>query len=107
MPCDYGFIQGVGSNEGAFEEMDCFVGEDEASTGVYVIDQKDLRDGSFDEHKCMIGFPTFAAARDMYAKAYSDNGAARMLNMTLMSVQEFKAWLADRANWTKPCGVVS
>lgn len=93
MPCDYGFIEGVGSAEGAFEQMDCYLGPDWKANQVWIIDQCHM-DGTFDEHKCMIGFASKAMAVDCYNRAFNDgSGPQRMNAITQVSVRRFRTWL--------------
>ena len=94
MPADYGFIEGVGSAEGAFEQLDCFIGPDHDAPDVYIIDQVVAGVGTFDEHKCMIGFASAKDARDCYLRAFSDGrGADRLNAMVAVPMARFKVWL--------------
>lgn len=103
MPADYGFIEGVGSAEGAFEQLDCYVGPDLTSKKVWVIDQLNLRTMAFDEHKCMLGFSSREDAKDVYDRSFSDGrGKERIGAMTMMSMAQFKTWMKS-ANMTLPC----
>ena len=96
MPDDYGYIEGVGSAEGHFEEMDCFVGRDLDSQAVFIIDQRNLRTGLFDEHKVMLGFPDVDAAENSYTAAHSDGrGKDRMVNIWKLTPDELKDWLKN------------
>lgn len=96
MPADYGYIEGVGSAEGAFEQLDCFVGKALDSKRIWVIDQLDRQTGAFDEHKCMLGFANQAEALDIYRKAYHDGKAAeRIGGITEFRLDEFKDWIAS------------
>jgi hypothetical protein len=90
----YGYIRGhMGADD---DHLDCYVGPDEASDKVTVIDQKDLKTGKFDECKVMLGFKNRDAAIGGYTKGFSDgNGAKRIMKITPMSVEAFKAWLAS------------
>lgn len=95
MPAHYGYIEGVGSAEGAFENLDCFVGPNPEASKVYVIDQANLATGAFDEHKCMLGFDSRAAAIKAYKQAYHDGkGGERILDVSEMLIPEFKLWMA-------------
>ena len=95
MPADYGFIEGVGSAEGAFEQLDCYVGDAHDAPDVYIIDQVTL-EGAWDEHKCMLGFIDIDEARDVYKRAFSDGkGAQRMSAITRVPMDRFKQWLRD------------
>lgn len=102
MPADYGFIEGVGSAEGAFEQLDCFIGPELDAPDVYIVDQVDWRTGGFDEHKCMIGFKDAAQAMDCYKRAFSDGkGADRLGAITAVPMERFKLWLKT-GNHTLP-----
>lgn len=95
MPAHYGFIEGVGSAEGAFEQLDCFIGPELDASQVYIIDQVNL-EGGWDEHKCMIGFPSAAEAKSCYLRAFSDGkGGQRLAHMTTVPMARFKQWLKD------------
>lgn len=101
MPVDYGFIENTGSAEGAFEQMDCFVGPNAAADRVWIIDQLNLRTGQFDEHKCMLGFDSEQAAVDTYIRAYHDRGKDRIAGVTAMAMDTFREWL-QKGDVTKP-----
>ena len=68
----YGFIIGVKGIDG--EELDCFVGNDEPSPNVYVINQI-KHDGHYiDEQKVMFGFNSAIRARDAYLAHFNTQG---------------------------------
>lgn len=92
MPHAYGYIRGtVGADQ---DHVDCYIGPDEKSEKVFVIDQKDLKTGKFDEHKCMLGFKNKGAATTGYCRGFSDGkGYKRIMKLTPMSIDEFKEWL--------------
>lgn len=92
----YGYIKRTEGADG--DHVDVFIGTDEDSDRVFVIDQID-ENGNFDEHKVMLGFPNQKAARDGY-KANYDKGW-KVGPTTAMSMDEFKAWLAND-DTTKP-----
>lgn len=93
MPVDYGFIEGTGSAEGAFEQMDVFVGPKADADRIWVIDQINLRTGLFDEHKVMLGFGSEADAVETYVRAYHDQDRRRISGVTAMSMDTFREWL--------------
>jgi uncharacterized protein len=95
MPIDYGYIRGTGSAEGADEQLDCFLSADAAACdGVFVINQGNL-DGSFDEHKVMLGYRDALGAIKDYCRSFSDGkGAERILSVEPSSVQQLLAWIA-------------
>lgn len=100
LPADYGYIRGTkGADD---DQLDCFVGDDIGEDTAYVIDQKRLDTGAFDEHKTLIGFPSREAATQCYHDAYSDGrGPERIGAMSEMSMAQFKSWLAN-GDMTKP-----
>lgn len=94
MPADYGYFR---KSEGADgDHVDFYMGPDEASDQVFVIDQTDAETGAFDEHKIMLGFGSAANARAAHEAAFSDGkGAARMGGIVKMPVADLKEWLAN------------
>lgn len=99
---DYGYIRRVSSAEGPHEWMDCFIApERDASAPAYVIDGF-KKDGTFDEHKIMLGFTETAAAWKQWDDAYAEHLTRG--TSTRMTIDELKAWLAT-ADVTKPAGV--
>jgi hypothetical protein len=94
MPAHYGFIDGVPSEEGAYEELDCFFGDDLDSTSVYIIEQKNLSTDGFDEHKVMLAFDSEEKARKTYVAAFSDGmGEQRLQRILPMTLAGFKEWV--------------
>jgi hypothetical protein len=92
LPNHYGYIRGTTGADG--DHVDCYVGPNPESEKVFVIDQKDLSTGKFDEHKCMLGFNNSVAARRAYELGFSDDkGAQRIMKLTPMSLDQFKGWL--------------
>lgn len=97
LAADYGYFEGTGSAEGAYEGMDCFIGPDWSAKQVFVIEQRHLDTRDFDEYKCMLGFGSPVAAKAAYAGSYHDGrGAERIMDTRVMSVAEFKTWLAGQ-----------
>ncbi len=96
MPADYGYIKGTEGADG--DHVDCYVGPRPFASTVYVVDQIDLGTGRFDEHKCMIGFPSQHAAEKAYEHGFSDGkGHARMGKVTPMQMEPFKRWVRSEA----------
>lgn len=84
MKADYGYIKRTKDADG--EELDCYVGPDRNSDKAFVIKQlKD--DGSFDEHKVMLGYETAGDARDSYMDHMPSK---RFGSLEGMSLTEFK-----------------
>ena len=91
----YGYLVGaVGYDK---DQLDVFVAggtEPEWTGDIYVVNQCNA-DGSFDEHKCMIGYANKAEAIVRYLDNYADNWSDRILSVTALSLPEFKAWVFD------------
>lgn len=94
----YGYIRGTKGKDK--DHIDVFLGNDQLSDKVYVIDQVNS-DGSFDEHKVMIGFDSAQQAKDAYMSNYSD-GWTGFGNITEITMREFKSWVNDGARKVKP-----
>lgn len=92
MPDHYGYIKRTQGADG--DHVDVYVGSNDRSNRVYVIDQKDPDTGSFDEHKVMIGYGDRDAATAAYRAAFSDK-KNRIMKVTRLSVAEFKNWLKN------------
>lgn len=94
----YGYIRGTESVDG--DHIDVFLGPDMNSDIVYVVDQVNT-DGSFDEHKVMIGFSSLEDARSAYLSNYED-GWQGLGNITGVALDEFKKWIDSSKRKTKP-----
>ena len=94
----YGYIRGTESVDG--DHIDVFLGPDMNSDMVYVVDQVNT-DGSFDEHKVMMGFPSLEDARSAYFSNYED-GWQGLGNITGVALDEFKKWIDSSIRKTKP-----
>jgi len=92
----YGDLSGTKGADG--DALDVFVGENPESEKVWVIDQVN-EDGSFDEHKIMLGFTHKAKAISGYKKNYQRGW--KVGPVTEMSIDELKAWVKD-GDTTKP-----
>jgi Inorganic Pyrophosphatase len=92
----YGYVKRTVGRDG--EHVDCFVvpGTPEDWDGpVFVIDQKNVSTGGFDEHKVVLGAADLAEARKVYRRNYSGaakNGISALHEITL---DQFKEWLKD------------
>lgn len=94
----YGYIRGTEGVDG--DHIDVFLGPDMNSDMVYVVDQVNT-DGSFDEHKVMMGFPSLEDARSAYFSNYED-GWQGLGNITGVALDEFKKWIDSSKRKTKP-----
>lgn len=94
----YGYIRGTESVDG--DHIDVFLGQDMNSDMVYVVDQVNT-DGSFDEHKVMMGFSSLEDARSAYLSNYEE-GWQGLGNITGVALDEFKKWIDSSIRKTKP-----
>ena len=91
MKHDYGYFCGTTGKD--LDHVDVFIGpEPDTAQVVYVVDQVDPDSGKFDEHKCLIGFPTEAAARKGYLANYSDSWQG-LKSITPLTLSQFSWWL--------------
>lgn len=86
----YGYLKGTNGADG--DHVDVYVGANPQSDQVFVIDQVD-ENGSFDEHKVMLGFDSQKQATDAYLSNF-DKGW-KLGDVTGMPISEFKEWLKD------------
>lgn len=98
MKHDYGFIKGTKGADG--DEVDCFVGKNLKSNQAFVVNQN-KQDGTFDEHKVMLGFNTASQAKQAYMDSYKA-GWTGFGSMHQMSLEEFRNWL--KGDTSKPVG---
>ena len=94
----YGYIRGTEGVDG--DHIDVFFSEDPSQGDVFVVDQVN-KDGSFDEHKVMYGFPDIESARKAYFSNYED-GWQGLGAITPVSKEEFKKWIDSSHRKTKP-----
>lgn len=94
----YGYIRGTKGVDG--DHIDVFLGPDMNSDMVYVVDQVNT-DGSFDEHKVMMGFSSLEDARSAYLSNYEE-GWQGLGNIIGVALDEFKKWIDSSIRKTKP-----
>lgn len=94
----YGYIRGTESVDG--DHIDIFLSDNPAEENVFVVDQVN-KDGSFDEHKVMYGFPDMESAKQAYLSNYEE-GWQGLGNITEVSKEDFKAWIDSSKRKTKP-----
>ncbi len=96
----YGYIRRTEGADG--EKVDAFLGPHatDESRPVFVVDQHN-KDGSFDEHKVMLGFQNEQEARDAYLSNYPKdwNGLG---GIQQMSHDEFKQWVQNPKKTAAP-----
>lgn len=99
---DYGEIRGVVGKDKDY--LDVFVNAGtpvDFSGTVFVVNQTKA-DGSFDEHKVLLGYDSLAAARRAYQRNY-EAGWDRGRSIVPISMPAFKIWAADKSK-TGPKG---
>ncbi|EIZ87143.1 hypothetical protein WYO_0180 [Methylobacterium sp. GXF4] len=91
MPADYGYLRGTKGVDG--DHVDVYLGPKAAEDGpVYIVNQNNL-DGSFDEHKAMVGFRSLEEATRTYKAGFSDGkGAQRIGSIVEMAPEQFRDW---------------
>ena len=95
----YGYIRGTEGNDG--DHVDTFIGPNPESQKAFVVDQVN-KDGSFDEHKVMLGVDSLKQADDLYHANYHAGWTGRGA-ITEMPLDQFKAWVKDGPK-TEPVG---
>lgn len=85
----YGYIRGTMGRDK--DHIDVFLGDNLNSDKVFVVDQRNVKDGSFDEHKVMLGFDDIDAARKAYESNY-EKGWRGMAAITETTLDDFKEW---------------
>lgn len=104
----YGYIRGAVGVDG--DHIDVFLSNDiDGWNGckVYVVDQYNP-DGSFDEHKVMLGFNNADEAKSDYLANYEqgwENG--RRIDITGVNLEDFEKWIESSKRKTKPFGEYS
>lgn len=88
---DYGYVRGTEGADG--DHVDVYLGPNLTGDKVFVVNQTHA-DGSFDEHKVMLGFDSLEAAKEGYLSNY-EQGWDRIKDVVEMSADQFKTWLAD------------
>lgn len=98
MPVHYGYIKKTEGADG--DHVDAFIGPNPDAQNAYVVDQT-KPDGSFDEHKVLLGFDSPAQAVEAYNGSFSDGkGQQRIGGLASMPVPDLKNWL--KGDTTKP-----
>lgn len=106
MSHDYGYIRGSKGKDK--DHIDVFLGPDPHNKDLpaHVIDQ-DHQDGSFDEHKVMLGFPDASAAQLAYHENY-EPGWGGFRASTEMSVPQLRDWAySGKSGKRKPASELS
>ena len=98
MNYDYGYIKGTEGVDG--DHIDVYLSDNPTSGNVYVVDQVNQEDGTFDEHKVMYGFPNKEAAIEAYKSQYEKGW--KVGTVTEVSREDFKKWIESSKRKTKP-----
>ncbi|WP_219097562.1 hypothetical protein [Pseudomonas sp. UMAB-40] len=85
----YGYVNGTKGADG--DAVDVFVGPAPESLRVYVVNQK-AKDGTFDEHKVMLGFVDQEQACTAYINSY-EKGWTGLGSVAACTIKQFKYWL--------------
>ena len=99
----YGYFCGTEGVDG--DHIDVFLSNDmDGWNGaqVFVVDQYNP-DGTFDEHKVMLGFNDASDAKNNYLANYEkgwENG--RRIDVSAVSLEDFEKWIASSHRKTKP-----
>ena len=99
----YGYFRGTEGVDG--DHIDVFLSNDmDGWNGaqVFVVDQYNP-DGTFDEHKVMLGFNDASDAKNNYLANYEkgwENG--RRIDITGVNLEDFEKWIASSHRKTKP-----
>ena len=96
----YGYIRGTEGVDG--DHIDVFLSDDiDGWDGrqVFVVDQRNA-DGSFDEHKVMLGFNDINDAETAYMSNYEE-GWQGLGAITGVSIENFEKWIASSHRKTK------
>ena len=99
----YGYIRGTEGVDG--DHIDVFLTNDiDGWNGrrVYIVDQYN-EDGTFDEHKMMLGFNNEAEAQDAYLSNYEKGWEYKhKLVMSSVNLPDFEKWINSSHRKTKP-----
>lgn len=101
----YGYVKGTRASDG--DHSDVFIKPgtpDDYNGPVFVVDQVN-KDGSFDEHKAVIGAASEGEARALYLGNY-EPGWTGLGAITQMPVAAYKSWVKDGVK-RKPLGDIS
>lgn len=98
MPADYGYIMRSTGYDG--DRIDCFIGPyAPVQLPVIIIRQIRVFNGSFDEHKVMMGFRTVTEALAAYDRSFADGKGPdrRAGGWIQMPWKDLKGWLSEES----------
>lgn len=88
----YGEVVGTSGSDG--DAVDVFVGPYPSSKTVYLLHQKDLATGLYDEDKAVLGCRSEDEALELYARHYDVSLEQLLFGVTTMSLDQFRRVLA-------------
>ena len=92
MPCPYGYIRMTEGSDG--EHVDCFCGDNENSSKVFVVHIQNPKTKEYDEDKVFLGFDSEQQVRETFDKAYDRKDIWQ--SMDEFEVEKFKELLGKR-----------
>jgi hypothetical protein len=95
----YGYIKKTEGNDG--EEIDAFIGPHKDAPKAFIVHQRKITDGSFDEDKVLLGLRSKAEARKVYLDHYDGAGPKLLGPITAMMVEELRRRLREKRKHTK------
>ena len=99
----YGYIKGTEGVDG--DHIDVFLSNDTDGWNgrkAFVVDQYNP-DGTFDEHKVMLGFNDMDEAKGAYLSNYEKGWEkGRRIDVTPVNMEDFEKWIAGSRRKTKP-----
>lgn len=94
----YGYFSNSLGHDG--DHVDVFLGTNQDSNKVYIVDQN-LKDGTFDESKVMLGFNSKKEAKEAYLSNFSPDWDG-FRSITGVTKKLFKKWLYNGRKQQKP-----
>lgn len=85
----YGYI--VGSDGNDYDPIDIFIGPEPNRSLVFVINQ--MKNGIFDEHKCMIGFDSEDEAKKAYLSNYQKGWEKNIHSIVRSNTKKLRNWI--------------
>ena len=88
----YGYIKKTVAKD-APDQVDVFINPGTTETEkVFIVNQINPKDKSFDEHKCLLGFNTESEAKSAYLSNY-EKGWKGLGSIVEMPIEDFKKWV--------------
>ena len=101
----YGYLRStIGKDK---DHLDVFIGPDHKSDIVVIINQNNIDNGNFDEHKIALGFSTFNDAIKGYLANYDKDWEKKggIRSAYRLNMDEFKNWLKNGNTRTEFKGI--